>query len=356
MWARLVDLHDVGNSISFEESSPCVCIVELGATFRLDEKTRRVFMTHAEKVPISVNGIKVPGKRVIRLFENDLLTSLEKSFVFCLTSDLDSLLYFSKQWKKQCALGFHYQPIEQIGKGSFSTVFTAQNKRIGIDSSVCCCKIIQKHHVEEEQHRECRVLYKLRDHPNIIKIKDYFFDEKSNILVTEYDPKMTSLFDDIHERIELKTVTEHYRKRIMFQLLDTLRYIHSKGIAHLDVKPENVLVNPDTLDLKLIDFGFATEFDAEKRLRKINGSLFYMAPEIFSKTGYDEKVDVFSAGVILFTMIVGHLPFHENDTVRDKFTVNIDEIESKDLLCGMLDPNPSSRWSASRCLSHAWFL
>merc|ERR1719263_1017641 len=86
--------------------------------------------------------------------------------------------------------------------------------------------------------------------------------------------------------------------------------MHKKNIVHRDIKPENILIDDiENLDIKITDFGFATFFDTSKKLDEVLGSPIYMPPEIVKKQLYDSKVDIWSAGVVVFILLTGTPPF-----------------------------------------------
>lgn len=154
------------------------------------------------------------------------------------------------------------------------------------------------------------------------------------------------------------------------QLAETLNFINSRGFAHRDVKPENLLID-ESWNLKLIDFAFAVE--ANKIETALVGTPGYIAPEMLAKKGYDPaKVDVFAAGVVLFVMVRGSPPF--NDTVptdphysafkknnahfwtyhRHKDPKAPCSPSFVDLVNRMLEPDPAKRIDIQRVLSHEY--
>ena len=96
--------------------------------------------------------------------------------------------------------------------------------------------------------------------------------------------------------------------------MTALTYLHSLGVVHRDLKPENLVFSQKSLDspLKIIDFGISKSLGTEKVLTETIGTLLYMAPEIFSHS-YNEKCDIWSAGVILYVMLSGKPPFYHTN-------------------------------------------
>ena len=146
-----------------------------------------------------------------------------------------------------------------------------------------------------------------------------------------------------------------------------LNYMHQKNIVHRDIKPENILIEDvDNLEIKVTDFGFATFFDSEKKLDEVLGSPIYMPPEIVKKQLYDSKVDVWSAGVVVFILLSGTPPF-VSESKEEVFRQIKDKVHTyegaewskvsshaKNFLKLCLDKNPRTRPSAEQLLNHPW--
>ena len=100
-------------------------------------------------------------------------------------------------------------------------------------------------------------------------------------------------------------------KQILKQLFQTLNYLHkSLGIIHRDIRPENILIaNKDALSIKLTSFAFANIKEDQKRIDQLIGSPLYMSPEVTRKENYDEKIDIWSTGVVAHLLLTGSLPF-----------------------------------------------
>jgi len=212
---------------------------------------------------------------------------------------------------------------------------------------------------------EIKVMQKI-DHPHIIKLYKVFIDEEGTkfYLVMELIPQGEELFTRITQK---GCYTEVQASRIFRQLVSAVEYLHNLGIAHRDLKPENVLItgSGDNEFIKLADFGFAKHFKDEQMKTSL-GSPAYAAPELFIAEFYNEKVDIWSLGVILYLLLSGEPPFY-GATIReltqrivecdfDFNSSNWDNISeaAKDLVCHMLVKDPSKRYSAKELKENLW--
>lgn len=156
-------------------------------------------------------------------------------------------------------------------------------------------------------HNELKVLGET-SHPNIMRIFGLLEDKMYYYIVSEV-LEGGELYDRI---VELRNFNERDAAQVTNQLLLAINYMHAQNIIHRDLKPENILLvstDQDNLEIKLTDFGFACFFDKDQGLQDVLGSPLYMAPEICTEDAYDDKVDVWSIGVIAFVLLTGRPPF-----------------------------------------------
>lgn len=261
----------------------------------------------------------------------------------------------------------NYELCNYIGKGGFGRVYKVRHK---LSNQYRAMKIIQCKSSSEQHtlaiNKEINILKNL-DHPNIIKVYEFYSSEKYVYIINELCTG-GELFDKI---VDVKHFSESVACNIMRQILSAIAYCHEKGVIHRDLKPENILIesseekNKDFFNIKVIDFG-TCEILKKKKLTEQIGTSFYIAPEVL-KNGYNEKCDLWSCGVILYILLCGSPPFYGknekeifkkildgNFTFRHKIWNKI-STEAKNLVLKLLQVNPTKRISAQEALDDVWF-
>ena len=200
-------------------------------------------------------------------------------------------------------------------------------------------------------------------HPHIITYHEVYEDLKSVSVVMDL-AEGGDLFDFILKSPEGK-LDDEVTLDLIIQILETMKYLHNDmKICHRDIKPENFLITIENSkpEIKLIDFGFATYIREDKKMNDYLGTPAYTAPEMISREPYDEKVDLWSIGILLFNMLTGCQPFSSDsyvpleEQVCNKI-IPFEAIDNKYLrtLCyNLLERDPSQRYSAQRALSYAY--
>lgn len=199
----------------------------------------------------------------------------------------------------------NYQMIRTIGKGNFAKVKLAKHLLTGVEVAI---KIIDKTNLSDSSlqklMREVRIM-KMMNHPNIVKLYEVIDTESTLYLVMEYAAG-GEVFDYLvaHGRMKEKEARAKFR-----EILSAVQYCHARGVIHRDLKAENLLLDGD-MHIKIADFGFSNNYTAGMQLDTFCGSPPYAAPELFQGKKYDgPEVDVWSLGVILYTLVAGSLPF-----------------------------------------------
>ena len=200
-----------------------------------------------------------------------------------------------------------YEEKKLLGEGSYGKVFLVGHKITGATRAM---KVIQKVEEIDENNvleilNEINVLKKI-DHPNIIKIFEFYIQNDNYYLITEYcgGGELFELVNDTH-------FTESQVAYVMYQLFSAINYCHKMKIIHRDLKPENILLtknNNNYLDVKICDFGTSQIFKKGDIQKETIGSLYYVAPEVLKKK-YNFKCDLWSCGVIMYILLTRKLPF-----------------------------------------------
>ncbi|NXK10052.1 KS6A2 kinase, partial [Herpetotheres cachinnans] len=259
-----------------------------------------------------------------------------------------------------------YEVKEDIGIGSYSVCKRCVHKATETEFAV---KIIDKS--KRDPSEEIEILLRYGQHPNIITLKDVYDDGKYVYLVMEL-MRGGELLDRI---LRQKCFSEREASAVLCTITRTVDYLHSQGVVHRDLKPSNILYmdesgNPDSI--RICDFGFA------KQLRAENGLLMtpcytanFVAPEVLKRQGYDAACDIWSLGILLYTMLAGFTPFANgpDDTPEEilarigsgKYALtggNWDSVSdtAKDIVSKMLHVDPHQRLTAVQVLRHPWIV
>ena len=257
-----------------------------------------------------------------------------------------------------------YKIIKEIGTGGFSRCLLVKNKTTGIEYA---CKELPKKKLSDYEGlmREVNLMIKL-DHPNIIKLYEVYENDKNIYLIMELCTG-GELFDRIVENTENGVqFTEKQAANLFKQMMSAINYCHKNGIVHRDLKPENLLyLNKDkNSPIKVIDFGMSKRFDSKHFMSEKVGTAYYISPEVLNGK-YDEKCDIWSAGVILYIIICGYPCFNGDDddeifAAIQKGKINFPSPEwdsisndAKELIKKMCC-SPNKRLTAEQVLNETW--
>ena len=260
-----------------------------------------------------------------------------------------------------------YKKKNFLGEGSFASVYLVQNR---ITESIRAMKVIKKSSTTSEEDEkeiinEINIL-KIMDHPNILKIFEFYSSKESYSIITEYCSG-GELFQEITEN---GPFNERYSAYVMYQILSSINYCHNMNIIHRDLKPENILIvdrNKNNFPrIKVCDFGTSKMVEKGAVQKKLVGSSYYIAPEVIKKN-YNEKCDIWSCGVILYILLSGRPPFGGEDDreIMDNVKIGKYDLESSpfnkcsksvlDLIRKLLVMDKNKRISAQEALLHPWF-
>ena len=277
--------------------------------------------------------------------------------------------------KSNGTLAKKYLKLRDIGKGTYSKIYTVQNKS---NFKVYLCKEILKSKISDllKFKNDINILSKA-EHPNLVRIYEIFEDERHFSLIMENCTGDELFFNILKKLLNGEPFSEKEAVPIFKQLMSAVSFCHSQGICHKDIKPENILFlnnKPDS-PIKIIDFGLSKIFGEIRPLMKGNkmeknvmsarvGTAYYMSPEAI-QGNYDNKCDIWSCGVILYIMLCGYPPFDgetEHDIfkaiTRKKFSFPEEEWkiisdDAKDLIKHMIC-DADKRFNAENILNHQW--
>ena len=262
-----------------------------------------------------------------------------------------------------------YEQIKVLGEGTYGKVFLGKHK---ISNVLRAIKQIQKDKANLREEDEKAIINEINiikslDHPNIMKVYEYFNTDKYLSIVSEL-----CTGGELFKKIEDNHLSENVGKYVMKQLLSAVAFCHKNGIIHRDLKPENILIESEEeskfeyFTIKVIDFGTSDKLGKNKTTKGQIGTPFYIAPEVLGNSKYNEKCDLWSCGVILYIMLCGVPPFYGETDEEIYEVVKKGELEfeepiwktisepAKDLIRKLLNKNIKERYSAKQALLHPW--
>lgn len=252
-----------------------------------------------------------------------------------------------------------YDMIRVLGEGVYGDVRLAIDKETGELVAIKRMSKISKYETGRAFQREVEA-GRILKHPGVVQIRDSFETQDDYYLVMEYlqGKDLVDYMEKYANHLSESTV-----KRIFYQLLNTVHYIHQQGICHRDIKLENIMLDGNG-NIKLIDFGLCNLEDSENCLGRV-GSPEYCCPEIVDPdygeySGY--VADAWSCGITLYALLNGRFPFDEDqlssiadgDYVPLTWTRTVSP-QAQDLVEALLDPNPETRMTIEQALRHCWF-
>ncbi|KAL8760904.1 MAG: hypothetical protein Q9184_002935 [Pyrenodesmia sp. 2 TL-2023] len=249
-----------------------------------------------------------------------------------------------------------------LGKGKFGRVYLAKERSTGF---VCALKVLHKSElqqgkVEKQVRREIEIHSNLR-HPNIIRFYGHFHDSKRVFLILEYAGK-----GELYKLLRRENRFPEWKAaQYIAQMAAALKYLHKKHVMHRDIKPENILVGIHG-EIKISDFGWSVHAPNNRR-NTMCGTLDYLPPEMIKpgsqENYYNEKVDLWSLGVLTYEFLVGEAPFEDTPVMtqrriaRGEMTVpNFVSPEAKNLIQRLLVLDPEKRITLDEVQQHPWIV
>ncbi|XXH05061.1 Mitochondrial inner membrane protease atp23 [Hypoxylon texense] len=262
---------------------------------------------------------------------------------------------------KQFHLGM-FEIGRPLGKGKFGRVYLARERTSGF---ICALKVLhkgelQQGRVEKQVRREIEIQSNLR-HPNILQLFGHFHDSKRVFLILEFAGK-GELYKHLRKEARFP---EWKASQYIAQMASALRYLHRKHVIHRDIKPENILVGIHG-EIKISDFGWSVHAPNSRR-QTMCGTLDYLPPEMIkpgsSDNFYNEKVDLWSLGVLTYEFLVGEAPFEDTPVMTHRRIAKADMTipsfvspEARDLIKRLLVLDPEKRIPLEQVQTHPWIV
>ncbi|KAG8576383.1 hypothetical protein GDO81_009839 [Engystomops pustulosus] len=262
-----------------------------------------------------------------------------------------------------------YIVADELGSGQFAIVKRCREKASGKDYAA---KFIKKRQsrasrrgvTREEIEREVNILQDIQ-HPNIITLQDVYENKTDVVLILEL-VSGGELFDFLAQK---ESLSEEEATRFIKQILEGVNYLHTRKIAHFDLKPENIMLLDKEIavpHIKLIDFGLAHKIEDGVEFKNIFGTPEFVAPEIVNYEPLGLAVDMWSIGVITYILLSGASPFlgeNKQETLSNISAVNYEFDEeffshtsdlAKDFIRKLLVKDTRKRLTIQEALSHPW--
>ncbi|KAI1340560.1 kinase-like protein [Xylariaceae sp. FL0016] len=262
---------------------------------------------------------------------------------------------------KQFHLGM-FEIGRPLGKGKFGRVYLARERTSGF---ICALKVLHKSElqqgrVEKQVRREIEIQSNLR-HPNILQMFGHFHDSKRVFLILEFAGK-----GELYKHLRKENRFPEWKaSQYIAQMASALRYLHRKHVIHRDIKPENILVGIYG-EIKISDFGWSVHAPNSRR-QTLCGTLDYLPPEMIkpgsSDNMYNEKVDLWSLGVLTYEFLVGEAPFEDTPVMTHRRIARADmtipsfvSSEARDLIKRLLVLDPEKRIPLEQVQTHPWIV
>ena len=318
-----------------------------------------------------VNGARVGRKNTMVLDHGSTISILSPNLsVFCYLDSSSMFRTFPQSLTSKYLVG------KKLGEGATATVYLGYSRNNEL--SEVALKIIataswpSKYSEPVHMTSEVDILANL-DHPCITKVMEVISCEKITTIVMEY-AKGGELFDRLVDDHNKNNLSERMAKFQFYQIVEAVRYLHSRQVCHRDLKLENLLLadNGENPLIKVSDFGLSKQW-SNVSLHSYVGTPVYMAPEVLTvalgngySTSYTSKADCWSLGVILYLLLCCRHPFNQGDSlfrciIEGRFNSmhgspwdNVSD-SAKNLVRALLEVDPSKRLDTEQILKHSWF-
>ena len=303
--------------------------------------------THSKGISNEKNIDLIPGKQILNEIQKRL-------FILSPTVELG--------FERECNKYDFIRDKNPLGKGAFGEVWKVTHEN---SKKVYCIKIMTKRDIFEQKlinqiNKEIGIMYNI-NHPYSVKLYNHFEDNEKLYLIMELASN-GNLYNFIQNNKNQKIKTKEMLKKIIIQVIEIIKYLHSLDIIYRDIKPENILLDKD-YNVKLCDYGWASYLSKGQFCSAYCGTPEYVSPEVIKKYPYNEKVDIWGIGVLIFELVFGYPPFTSNFN-EDRFNnikegkinwpKDLNDMELKDLIEKILKVNPKDRISLDEIEKHQW--
>ena len=303
--------------------------------------------THSKGISNEKNIDLIPGKQILNEIQKRL-------FILSPTVELG--------FERECNKYDFIRDKNPLGKGAFGEVWKVTHEN---SKKVYCIKMMTKRDIFEQKlinqiNKEIGIMYNI-NHPYSVKLYNHFEDNEKLYLIMELASN-GNLYNFIQNNKNQKIKTKEMLKKIIIQVIEIIKYLHSLDIIYRDIKPENILLDKD-YNVKLCDYGWASYLSKGQFCSAYCGTPEYVSPEVIKKYPYNEKVDIWGIGVLIFELVFGYPPFTSNFN-EDRFNnikegkinwpKDLNDMELKDLIEKILKVNPKDRISLDEIEKHQW--
>ena len=302
---------------------------------------------------------EILDKKIIELIPGEpVLNNVQKRY-FLLSPTVE--LGFERECNKY---DFIHESKSPIGRGAFGEVWKVTHEN---SKKVYCIKILNKKDIYEQKlinqiNKEISIMYNV-NHPYSVKLVNHFEDNEKLYLIMELATN-GNLYNLIQNNKKAKNKKLDLIKKLIIQTIEIIKHLHSLNIIYRDIKPENLLLD-ENYNIKLCDYGWATYITPGKFLTVYCGTPEYVSPEVLKKYAYNEKVDIWGIGVLIFELVFSYAPFSSNFN-EDRYNnikagkinwpneLSEDCNDLKDLIQKILKVNPNERISLEQIENHQW--